>query len=119
MLKALAQSEMCSLLLLEKLTGLSLDFLLIILDPELVEVLAPGVALWVAILVVKDIPAGVLLVGLPCLALVLNALPDVVSLEEAEEKDWNLSFLVTLTILTISTSSLSEESEEDPSSEMN
>ena len=37
---------------------------------------------------------------------------------EAEEKDWNLSFLVTLTILTISTSSLSEESEEDPSSEL-
>ena len=52
------------------------------------------------------------------LAYVLNALPDVVSLEEAEEKDWNLSFLVTLMILTISTSSLSEESEEDPSSEL-
>ena len=57
MLKALAQSEMCSLLLLEKLTDLSLDFLLIILDPELVEVLARGVALWVDVLVV-DLPDG-------------------------------------------------------------
>ena len=115
---------MCSLLLLEKFAGLSLDFLLIILDPELVEVLARGVALWVDVLVVEDLPDRLsmgLVRGaevLPCLVLVLNALPDVVSLEEAEEKDWNLSFLVTLTILTISTSSLSEESEEDPSSEL-
>ena len=89
---------------------------MIILDPELVEVLARGVALWVEVLVVEDLPdrlsmglvlgEGVLFVGLPCLVLVLNTLPDVVSLEEAEEKDWNLSFLDTLTILTISTSSL-------------
>ena len=97
---------------------------MIILDPELVEVLARGVALWVEVLVVEDLTDRLsmgLVRGaevLPCLVLVLNALPDVVSLEEAEEKDWNLSFLVTLTILTISTSSLSEESEEDPSSEL-
>ena len=76
MLKTLAQSEMCSLLLLEKLTGLSLDFLLIILDPELVEVLARGVALWVEVLVVEDLPDR-LSMGLvrgagvhPCLVLV-------------------------------------------------
>ena len=96
-------------MLLGTLTGLSLDFLLIILHPVLVEVLVRGVAL----LVVEDLPAG-----LPCLALVLKALLDVVSLEDAEEKDWILSFLVTFTILTISTSSLSVESEEDPSSEL-
>ena len=108
MLKAIAQLDMCSLLLLGTLTGLSLDFLLIILDPVLVEVLVRGVALWVLVLVVEDLPAGVP-AGLPCLALVLNAFLDVVSLEEAEEKDWILSFLVTFTILTISTSSLSLE----------
>ena len=74
---------------------------MIILDPELVEVLARGVALWVEVLVVEDLPDRLsmgLVRGaevLPCLVLVLNALPDVVSLEEAEEKDWNLSFLVT------------------------
>ena len=90
---------------------------MIILDPVLVEVLVRGVALWVLVLVVEDLPAGVP-AGLPCLAIVLNALLDVVSLEEAEEKDWILSFLVTFTILTISTSSLLVESEGDPSSEL-
>ena len=86
--------------------------------------LARGVALWVDVLVVEDLPDRLsmgLVRGaevLPCLVLVLNALPDGVFLEEAEEKDWSLSFLVTLTILTISTSLLSEESEEDPSSEL-
>ena len=88
------------------------SIVLFILDPVLVEVLVRGVALWVLVLVVEDLPAGVP-AGLPCLAIVLNALLDVVSLEEAEEKDWILSFLVTFTILTISTSSLSVESEED------